>query len=142
MVLVSKRSWIFWTGLLAPAAFACACGEAEPQSAAARGAKIYANVCIVCHHADPNLDGSVGPALAGSSYELLEARLLRGEYPPGYTPKRETQAMPPLPHLADYIGDIAAFLAEAAQAQPSAASAGSSKPTADPTAPRTARSPE
>ena len=36
--------------------------------------------------------------------------MLRGEYPPGYTPKRGSKAMPPLPYLEDYTRDIAAFL--------------------------------
>ena len=36
--------------------------------------------------------------------------MVRGEYPPGYTPKRNTRAMPPLPYLEDYVADIAAYL--------------------------------
>ena len=39
-------------------------------------------------------DGSVGPAVAGASRELIEAKVLRGEYPPGYTPKRPGGAGP------------------------------------------------
>jgi hypothetical protein len=52
----------------------------------------------------------IGPAIAGASFELLEAKLLRGAYPPGYSPKRNTKTMPPLPHLADHIADLAAYL--------------------------------
>ena len=48
---------------------------------------------------DPRTDGSLGPAVAGASLELLTARVLRAEYPAGYTPKRETRVMVPLPHL-------------------------------------------
>jgi len=46
----------------------------------------------------------------GSSRELLEARVLRGEYPPGYTPKRDTAIMQPVPQLARTIPDLAAYL--------------------------------
>ena len=40
--------------------------------------------------------------------------MVRGGYPPGYTPKRSTRAMIPLPHLAEKIDALAAYLAEAA----------------------------
>ena len=50
--------------------------------------------------------------MAGSSRELIAARVLRAEYPPGYAPKRETRLMPPQPHLARYLDDLAAYLAD------------------------------
>ena len=75
-----------------------------------RGARVYAANCIACHNPDPTQDGVLGPAVAGSSLELLEARVLRGEYPPGYTPKRDTKAMIPLPHLAPDIPALTAYL--------------------------------
>jgi len=91
-----------------------ATGESIPSEARAgdpsAGEEIYGNVCATCHGGDPSKDGTVGPAIAGSSLELIEAKVLRGEYPPGYTPKRNSKAMPPLPYLKDYIPDIAAFL--------------------------------
>jgi mono/diheme cytochrome c family protein len=98
------------------AAAALACGESEPvpagaDAAVARGRAVYLSICTACHNADPNLDGAIGPANAGASRELVEAKVLRGEYPPGYTPKRPSQAMPPLPHLAASIDDLTAFLA-------------------------------
>jgi hypothetical protein len=46
----------------------------------------------------------------GASRELLEARILRGAYPPGYTPKRPSAIMQPMPHLAGSLDDLAAFL--------------------------------
>jgi hypothetical protein len=52
----------------------------------------------------------VGPAVKGSAQTLLEAKLLRGGYPPGYNPKRNTAIMPPQPQLAAHISDLAAFL--------------------------------
>ena len=62
---------------------------------------------------NPNLEGSQGPAIAGSSRELVEDRVLYLKYPPGYTPKRMTHAMRALPLLVDRIDDLTVFLAEA-----------------------------
>jgi hypothetical protein len=72
---------------------------------------VYVANCTVCHNTDPALPGSIGPAVAGSQRGLLEARMLRAEYPPGYTPKRSTHAMVALPQLAGSIDDLAAYLA-------------------------------
>ena len=58
-------------------------GELDP---AEMGRRVYAAYCTACHHTDPRQDGTLGPAVAGSSYALLEARILRAEYPPGYPP--------------------------------------------------------
>jgi mono/diheme cytochrome c family protein len=66
--------------------------------------------CAACHNADPKQPGSLGPEVAGSSRELLEHRVVRGDYPPGYTPKRDTRQMVPLPHLAGEMDAIYAFL--------------------------------
>ena len=98
--------------LIAIAPLACG-GESEQTGdpAVARGEKIYRNVCVVCHNADPNQAGALGPEIAGTSRELLEAKLLRGEYPSGYTPKRNTQQMPRFEFLKPNLDDIAAFLA-------------------------------
>jgi len=80
-----------------------------------QGRRVYQNVCIACHAGDPAKDGAVGPAIAGASRELLEARVVRGEYPPGYTPKRAGNAMPRFEYLADQIDALAAYLAAAAE---------------------------
>jgi mono/diheme cytochrome c family protein len=100
---------------LAALLLAAACsGETRPLSAAAeRGREVYLSVCIACHAADPTRDGSAGPAVAGSSRELIEARVVRGTYPPAYTPKRPSAVMPAFPNLAPHVDDLAAFLAEA-----------------------------
>jgi mono/diheme cytochrome c family protein len=112
------------------AALACSEGEAPPTDAAVQqGKTLYSNVCVVCHDADPNLPGSLGPAIAGSSRELLAAKVLRAEYPPGYTPKRPGQTMPRLAYLADGIDALAAYLA-------SVAPASTTEPTGRDTAPR------
>ena len=56
---------------------------------------------------------ALGPAVAGSSRELLDARVVRGGYPLGYTPKRSSKTMPRFEHLADQMDALAAYLAEA-----------------------------
>lgn len=93
---------------------AAACSDSGPALSpeANRGRATYLTSCTACHAPDPNVDGALGPAVAGSSRELLEARVLRAEYPPGYAPKRETRAMVALPHLAGEIDALAAYLAE------------------------------
>jgi mono/diheme cytochrome c family protein len=83
-----------------------------------RGRTVYLSVCTACHNADPTRDGSLGPANAGASRELLEAKILRGEYPAGYAPKRDSRMMPPMPQLAASLDDLAAFLADAARRAP------------------------
>lgn len=93
------------TALVALAA--CRSGD---ETAPERGRRVYVANCIACHHTDPRLDGPMGPAVAGSSHELLEARVLRGEYPPGYEPKRDSGLMMPLPYLKDDIGALTAYL--------------------------------
>ncbi len=106
--------WLFVA--LAAASPACSGqqgGGTDP--AVEQGRRVYLSVCVACHHGNPARDGSVGPAIAGSSRELVEAMVLRGEYPPGYTPKRTSDAMPPYPQLADDIDDLTAYLASAAE---------------------------
>lgn len=83
---------------------------ALPADPVARGRRLYELNCVVCHHADPAQAGAIGPEVAGASLELLTARVLRGAYPPGYVPKRSTNAMVPLPWLEGSIGDLAAYL--------------------------------
>jgi mono/diheme cytochrome c family protein len=90
-------------------------GAAAPAQSGdvAKGRTVYLTNCTACHNSDPSVDGTLGPAVAGASRELVEARVVRGTYPPGYTPKRPTQQMVPLPHLAPAVPDLAAFLAAA-----------------------------
>jgi len=74
------------------------------------GRAAYNANCIACHNMDPRQDGAIGPAVAGSSLELIEARVLRAEYPPGYVPKRNTRVMIALPHLKPRLPELAAYL--------------------------------
>ena len=93
------------------AALAGCSGQGSPLSPEAeRGRQLYVAQCTSCHSSDPAQNGPVGPAVKGSSRELLEARLLRGVYPPGYTPKRPSTIMQPMPHLAGSLDDVAAYL--------------------------------
>ena len=95
-----------------------ACGDNGKDSQAvkgpdpARGRRLYIATCIVCHNTDPSKPGSQGPAIKGSSLELLEAKVLHKRYPPGYEPQRTTKAMPTYPQLRKRIADIAAYLAQ------------------------------
>ncbi|HYR80369.1 MAG TPA: cytochrome c [Candidatus Dormibacteraeota bacterium] len=93
------------------------CGPSKPQTPAEKGRIVYMTNCVVCHNPDPNLPGSQGPPIAGSSRELVADRVLNLKYPPGYTPKRSTHAMRAMPQLANQIDNLTAFLQEAAQKQ-------------------------
>ena len=90
--------------------------QAEPSPPQAQaelikiGRSTYNANCIACHAMDPAIDGALGPAVAGSSLELLEARVLRGGYPAGYVPKRPSRVMIPLPHLEPKLPALAAYL--------------------------------
>lgn len=110
-----RRRWIAPSAAAALIATAClgACSEPSPRTPYAAGRQVYLTNCVVCHNPDPNLPGSQGPPIAGSSRELLEARVLHLAYPPGYKPKRNTHAMRAFPELAAKIDDLAAFLAAA-----------------------------
>ena len=85
---------------------ACA-GDGSP---AGRGRQVYLAQCTACHNSDPSKNGPLGPAVKGSSRELLEARVLRAAYPPGYKPKRGTAIMQPMPQLVSALDDLAAYL--------------------------------
>ena len=85
-------------------AASAAAGNAE------KGRQVYLGQCVACHNRDPAKDGPLGPAVKGSSPELVEARVVRGEYPAGYTPKRPSKVMPVRPDLAASISDLAVYL--------------------------------
>jgi mono/diheme cytochrome c family protein len=91
-----------------------ACSESKPLTSAERGRQVYLSNCTICHNPDPTQPGSQGPAIAGSPRELVEARVVRAAYPPGYTPQRTTHVMPAQPMLASKVDDLTAFLAAAA----------------------------
>jgi mono/diheme cytochrome c family protein len=116
-----SRSMTLWVGvvMVTIALGLVACGEKSQNTGGVaatgpgdpeRGRRIYMTVCISCHNPDPSKDGPIGPAIQGSSRELIEARVLHQAYPPGYTPKRKTALMPKQPQLAKNVPDLAAFL--------------------------------
>lgn len=84
--------------------------EAAEAKLISRGRAVYAANCTACHNSDPSRPGALGPDVKGSSRALLEARILRAEYPPGYTPKRRTGQMNKMPQLAAELDALAAFL--------------------------------
>jgi mono/diheme cytochrome c family protein len=102
------------TAALAALALALAvggCSESGLSPSAERGRQVYLAHCIACHNTDPAQPGAVGPPLRGSSRELLEAKVVNGTYPAGYTPKRPTKVMVPITAVtpAD-VGALADYL--------------------------------
>ena len=89
---------------------AAGCSEGGLSPSAERGRQVYLAHCIACHSTDPAQPGPVGPPIRGSSRELLEAKILHGTYPPGYTPKRPTKVMVPLPTVAPDIAALTDYL--------------------------------
>jgi len=97
---------------LAPLLTACPSSDSGDAQAALvkRGKVVFETNCIACHSSDPRKDGPVGPANACASAELLAAKVLRNQYPAGYTPKRDTRAMAPLPHLEKELPALTAYM--------------------------------
>jgi mono/diheme cytochrome c family protein len=97
---------------LATATALTACSEPPSTGgpSAERGRQVYLAQCIACHNPDPARPGSVGPPVRGASRELLEAKVVKGTYPPGYAPKRPTAIMAPQPALEPEIANLAEFL--------------------------------
>ena len=100
--------------VLAGASFACK--PSDNESAVELGKRAYAANCIACHNPDPTKEGTIGPAVAGSSLALVEARVLRAEYPPGHTPKRSSGLMPAQLFLKPDVPNLAAYLESLAPA--------------------------
>jgi len=98
--------------LFAASAAGCS-GDSEETAKSGdwqRGRAVYVANCVACHNSDPSKDGPIGPAIAGSSKELLEYRVLSTAYPQGYKPKRDTKVMPSFPFLKSEIPYLAAYL--------------------------------
>jgi mono/diheme cytochrome c family protein len=96
--------------LLALAVAVGGCSDGGLSPVAERGRQTYLANCVACHNTDPAQPGPVGPALKGSPRELLEAKVLNGSYPPGYTPKRPTKVMVPIPAVAPEIAALVEYL--------------------------------
>lgn len=104
------RKGLFGSALLSIALANAGCEGSGLSPSAERGRLVYLSQCTACHAMDPSRPGPVGPPVKGASRELLEAKLLKGTYPPGYAPKRPTGVMPPQPQLAADIPALAEFL--------------------------------
>lgn len=96
--------------LLVLYAVSAACKPSGDANPVELGRKAYLANCIACHNMDPTKEGTLGPAIAGSSLALVEARVMRAEYPPGYTPKRASALMPAQPFLKNDVPALAAYL--------------------------------
>jgi mono/diheme cytochrome c family protein len=103
------RGRLMLSAIVLVAAAGCS-GPAGLSPEAERGRQVYLAHCSSCHSMDPAQNGPLGPAVKGSTRELLEARVLRGVYPPGYSPKRPSAVMQPMPHVAGSLDDLAAYL--------------------------------
>jgi mono/diheme cytochrome c family protein len=121
-ILTLTRIASFTCAVLIGLAMASACAKPRELSAVDRGAVIYRTNCISCHNADPSLPGPIGPAVAGVSRALLDARVLHGTYPPGYTPHFKTHTMRALPWLDGHVDDLDAYLTAVAAHHPTASS--------------------
>ncbi len=96
---------------LAAAIVVGGCSSETPLSPAAeRGRQVYLAQCTACHAPDPTQAGPLGPPIKGTTRELLEAKVVHGAYPPGYTPKRTSKLMPPLPAVAPDVAALAEYL--------------------------------
>jgi mono/diheme cytochrome c family protein len=98
------------SGPSAPTPVAPASPGAVGAGDAEKGRQVYLGHCVTCHHRDPAKDGPLGPAVKGSSAELVAARVLQAGYPPGYVPKRSSRVMPARPDLSASVPDLAAYL--------------------------------
>lgn len=76
------------------------------------GRRIYAIHCTSCHNANPKLDGAIGPSVVPSSLQLLERRVVYGDYPVDYKPKRQSRIMVALPHLKNEVEALHAYLSQ------------------------------
>jgi mono/diheme cytochrome c family protein len=94
------------------AVLAGGCSEKPGLSPSAeRGRQIYQSQCTACHHpSDPAKPGALGPEIAGTPRPVLEAKVVQGTYPPGYSPKRSSRIMQPMPALAGDVDALADYL--------------------------------
>lgn len=104
-----KRSAVALLLLLLAALAGCS-QEPALDPVAERGRQIYQSQCIACHNSDPAKAGPIGPDVRGSSETLLRAKVRDGMYPPGYTPKRPSKVMQPMPQLANDIPALVEYL--------------------------------
>ena len=101
-----KLSWILLLIRFGRCWFVACSKDSKDAAGIRRAIQIYgkgqspfsSTNCVACHNNDPSKDGSIGPAIKGSSRELIESRVLSTSYPPNYKPKRLTKVMPQFPY--------------------------------------------
>tara|TARA_Y100000590_G_scaffold97207_1_gene110532 strand:+ start:8315 stop:8695 length:381 start_codon:yes stop_codon:yes gene_type:complete len=106
IILLSIVTTAIFIGWLA----ACSSEPDNLDPLVKRGKVVYRNNCTACHAPDPTNDGGLGPAVDGSSLELLTARIVHGNYPEGYEPRKKTGIMVALPFLEPEIPALVAYL--------------------------------
>lgn len=95
---------------------ACSKPPEQQISRYERGQQLYKASCIACH-GDPKV-GSFGPPIYGSSLQLIRLKVNKGEYPPGYVPKRQSRAMPVMNLPGDGILALYCYLNDKCKACP------------------------
>ena len=84
--------------------------ELKQEKLFKKGKALHVSFCSTCHNINPRLIGATGPAIYGSSLELLEKKVLHQQYPKGYLPKRKSNEMPAFPEFEKDIPAIHVFL--------------------------------
>ena len=75
-----------------------------------RGRMVYFANCVSCHNNNPKKPGSIGPEVYGVSIDVLTQKIVSGNYPENYRPKRKSKIMPSMPHLNKEISNLHAFI--------------------------------
>jgi len=74
------------------------------------GQALYTANCTSCHNSNPTFMGPIGPALKGSSWQLVQVKTTYGTYPKGYMPKRATNMMPQFKFTPEQILQITDYI--------------------------------
>lgn len=112
-MILKKTKFVILVGAAMLSLVSCQKSDVPKQpltSLESRGKGVFLSNCIACHNPNPSLDGSIGPAIAGSSLDLITHRVLTRDYPPGYKPKRSSDVMPDFPQLKDDVPALHAYL--------------------------------
>ena len=75
-----------------------------------KGRTVYFANCVSCHNNNPKKAGSIGPVVYGVPIDVLTQKIVSGEYPENYRPKRTSKIMPLMPHLNSQISNLYAFI--------------------------------
>ena len=75
-----------------------------------KGRTLYFANCVSCHNNNPKKPGSLGPEVYGVPLDVLTQKIVSGEYPENYRPKRTSKIMPLMPHLNKEILNLHAFI--------------------------------